>query len=59
VHLNGRHSAAECRELINLAKRVSERREVHLVADLARKGLTTARWPRLNGTSGISHPRGT
>jgi hypothetical protein len=31
----------------------------HLVADLARKGSTTARWPRLNGTSGISHPRGT
>jgi hypothetical protein len=30
----------------------------HLVADLARKGSTTARWPRLNGTSGISHPRG-
>jgi hypothetical protein len=29
----------------------------HLVADLARKGSTTARWPRLNGTSGISHPR--
>jgi hypothetical protein len=31
----------------------------HLVADLARKGSTTARWPRLNGTLGISHPRGT
>jgi hypothetical protein len=31
----------------------------HLAADLARKGSTTARWPRLNGTSGISHPRGT
>jgi hypothetical protein len=30
----------------------------YLVADLARKGSTTARWPRLNGTSGISHPRG-
>jgi hypothetical protein len=30
----------------------------HLVADLARKGSTTARWPRLNGTSGINHPRG-
>jgi hypothetical protein len=27
VHLNGRHSAAECREIIDLAKRVSERRE--------------------------------
>jgi hypothetical protein len=31
----------------------------HLVADLARKGSTTARWMPLNGTSGISHPRGT
>jgi hypothetical protein len=31
----------------------------HLVADLARKGSTTARWPRLNGTSGISQPKGT
>jgi hypothetical protein len=31
----------------------------HLVADLAKKGSTTARWPRLNRTSGISHPRGT
>jgi hypothetical protein len=30
----------------------------HLVTDLARKGSTTARWPRLNGTSGISHLRG-
>jgi hypothetical protein len=27
VHPNGRHSAAECREIINLAKRVSARRE--------------------------------
>jgi hypothetical protein len=27
VHRNGRHSAAECREIINLAKRVSARRE--------------------------------
>jgi hypothetical protein len=30
----------------------------HLVADPARKGSTTVRWPWLNGTSGISHPRG-
>jgi hypothetical protein len=30
----------------------------HLVAALARKGSTAARWPRQNGTSGISHPRG-
>jgi hypothetical protein len=29
-----------------------------LVAGLARKGSTTARWPRENGTSGISRPRG-
>jgi hypothetical protein len=27
VHPNGRHSVAECREIINLMKRVSERRE--------------------------------
>jgi hypothetical protein len=27
VHPNSRHSAAECREIIELAKRVSERRE--------------------------------
>jgi hypothetical protein len=27
VHPNGRHSAAECCEIIDLAKRVSERRE--------------------------------
>jgi hypothetical protein len=27
VHPNGRHSAAECREIIKLAKRVGERRE--------------------------------
>jgi hypothetical protein len=31
----------------------------HLVADLAKKRWTTVRWSRLNGTSGISHPRGT
>jgi hypothetical protein len=27
VHPNGRHNAVECREIIDLAKRVSERRE--------------------------------
>jgi hypothetical protein len=27
MHPNGRHSAAECREIIDLAKRVSKRRE--------------------------------
>jgi hypothetical protein len=31
----------------------------HLVVDLTRKGSTTARWSRLNETSGISHLRGT
>jgi hypothetical protein len=35
------------------------RTTLHLVTDLAKKSPTTARWPRLNGTSGISHPRGT
>jgi hypothetical protein len=30
----------------------------HLVADPAKKRSTMARWPRLNGTSGISHPMG-
>jgi hypothetical protein len=30
----------------------------HLVAGLARKGSTTARWLRENGTSGINCPRG-
>jgi hypothetical protein len=65
VHSNGRHSAAECREIIDLAKCVSERREQsskdgsRLAAGKARKRWTTARWPRLSGTSGISRPRGT
>jgi hypothetical protein len=31
----------------------------HFVADLVNKRSTTARWPQLNGTSSISHPRGT
>jgi hypothetical protein len=31
----------------------------HLAAVLAKKRSTTARWLRLNRTSGISHPRGT
>jgi hypothetical protein len=30
----------------------------HLVVGLARTGLTTTRWPRENGTLGISRPRG-
>jgi hypothetical protein len=32
---------------------------LHLAADLAKKRWTTARWPRLSGTSGISRLRGT
>jgi hypothetical protein len=65
MHPNGRHSVMECHEIIDLVKRVSERREQsskdgsHLVAGLAKKRPTTARWPQLNGTSGISHLRGT
>jgi hypothetical protein len=49
VHPNSRHSAAECREIIELAKRVSERREQTskdaplLAVGLARKGSTSAR----------------
>jgi hypothetical protein len=35
------------------------RTTLHLIADLAKKRPTTARWPRLNGTLGISHPRET
>jgi hypothetical protein len=52
----------ECREIIKLAKRVSEQREQtskdgpHLVAGLARRGSTTVMWPRESGTSGISPP---
>jgi hypothetical protein len=64
VHPIGRHSAAECREIIDLAKCVSARREQssgmapHLIADPTRKRPMTKRWPRPNRTSGISHPRG-
>jgi hypothetical protein len=64
VHPNNRHSVAECRKIIELAKRVSERREQTSkdgsppLAGLARKGSMTARWPRENGNMGISHPRG-
>jgi hypothetical protein len=65
VHPNGRHNTKECREIIDLTKRISERCKQsskdgpHLVADLAKKRWTTAWWPRLNGTSSISHPKGT
>jgi hypothetical protein len=56
--------ASECREIIKLAKRVSERRDRlpkmarHLVADLARRRSMKVTRPRENGTSGISHLRG-
>jgi hypothetical protein len=39
--------------------RSSPRTAPHLIVDLAKKRLTTARWPLLNRTSGISHLRGT
>jgi hypothetical protein len=40
VHPNGRHSATECREIIDLAKRVSERRE-----QSSKYGSPPRRWP--------------
>jgi hypothetical protein len=40
VHPNNRHSAAECREIIELAKRVSERRE-----QTSKDGSPPRRWP--------------
>jgi hypothetical protein len=65
VHPNGRHSAAECREIIDLAKHVSERREQSSKDGSpprrrpGKEKVTMARWSRLSGTSGISRPRGT
>jgi hypothetical protein len=65
VHPNARHSASECRDIIKLAKRISERREQSSkdgsppVVDLVRRGLTMMKWPRENENSGINHPRGT
>jgi hypothetical protein len=64
IHPNSRHSATECREIIDLAKRVSKRRE-----QSSKDGSPPRRRPgkesvddgevvRLNGTSGTSHPRG-
>jgi hypothetical protein len=59
VHPNGRHSAAECREIIDLAKRVSEWHE-----QSSKDGSPPRRRPgkeRVDDgevTSGISHPRG-
>jgi hypothetical protein len=40
VHPNSRHNAAECREIIELAKRVSERRE-----QTSKDGSPPRRWP--------------
>jgi hypothetical protein len=40
VHPNGRHSAAECREIIDLAKHVSERRE-----QSSKDGSPPRHWP--------------
>jgi hypothetical protein len=40
MHPNSRHSAAECREIIKLAKRVSERRE-----QTSKDGSPPRRWP--------------
>jgi hypothetical protein len=62
VHPNSRHSTAVCREIIKLAKRVSERREQTSKdgslprRGLARRGSTTMMWSRENKTSGISPP---
>jgi hypothetical protein len=65
VHPNARHSASECREIINLVKRVSEQCE-----QSSKDGSPPRRRPgkersdgsevaRENENSGISHPRGT
>jgi hypothetical protein len=40
MHPNGRHSAAECREIIDLAKHVNERRE-----QSSKDGSSPRRWP--------------
>jgi hypothetical protein len=64
VHPNGRHSATECREIIDLAKRVSARHEQSSGDGSpphrrpARKVSTTIRWLWVNRTSGISHLKG-
>jgi hypothetical protein len=47
VHPNGRHNAAECREIIDLAKHVSERRE-----QSSKDGSP----PRCDGTSQVIRP---
>jgi hypothetical protein len=63
--LNGGHSVEECREIIDLAKRVSERREQSSKDGSpphrrpGKERWTMARWSRLSGTSGISRSRGT
>jgi hypothetical protein len=66
VHAARQHTAAQTSRTPSTSRNASVSGESslpkttpHLVADLAKKRLTTARWPRLSGTSGISHPRGT
>jgi hypothetical protein len=65
VHPNDRRSAAECREIIDLAKRVSERREQSSKDGSpprrrpGKEKVDDVRWPQLSGTSGISRPSGT
>jgi hypothetical protein len=44
VHPNARHSASECREIIKLAKHVSERRQ-----QSSKDGSTPRRWPGKEG----------
>jgi hypothetical protein len=64
VHPNSRHNASECREIIKLAKRVSERREQASKDGSpprrrpSKEKSTKVTRPRENGTSGISHLRG-
>jgi hypothetical protein len=64
IHPNSRHSAVECHEIIDLAKHVSERREQSPKDSSpprrrpGKERVDDARWPWLNGTSGICHPRG-
>jgi hypothetical protein len=65
MHPNGRHSATECREIIDLTKRVSKRREQSSKDGSpprrrpGKEKVDDGEVPQLNGTSGISHLRGT
>jgi hypothetical protein len=55
LHPNSRHRAADCREIIKLARRISERRPI---AGQARWELTERPRLRKAKTSAISRPRG-